>query len=99
MTEKKDVFDMNGEEIYAEYMKNNEKINEIFKEISLAVGGIVKAIEADDSKESLVTKANRLMVMIAVRSRQKTFDIINANYRLGMVETFNLEKELERLQQ
>ena len=94
----KDPFDMSGEELVAEYRKNDKKVENIFGEIAKDLYALMKAIEADEDKKSLMDKAiivDRFLPVYLPRMR----DIINANYRLGMVRTHRQDQEIERLQQ
>ena len=94
----KDVFDMTGKELYAEYKKNDKKVESIFGEIYREIKGLIKSIEADEDKESLIDKAKTINSNL-VDSLSKMNDIISSNYRLGMVRSNRDNQEIERLQQ
>ena len=94
----KDVFDMDGKELYYEYKKNDKKVESIFGEISQEIKELIKAIEADEDKESLIDKAKTISGSLWGRL-SKMNDILSANYRLGMVGYYRDNQEIERLQQ
>ena len=89
---------MSGQELYAEYKKNDKKVESIFREIYQEIKGLIKSIEADEDKKSLIDKAKTINSNL-VDSLSKINDIISANYRLGMVGSNRDYQEIERLQE
>ena len=94
----KDVFEMDGKELYYEYKKNDKKIESIFGEINKEIKGLIKSIEADEDKESLIDKAKTISFSL-IGKLSTINDIISANYRLGMVGSHRDNQEIERLQE
>ena len=93
----KDVFDMTGQELYAEYKKNDKKVESIIGKIYQEIQGLIESIEADEDKKSLIDKAKTINSNL-VDSLSKMNDIISSNYRLGMVGSHRDYQEIERLQ-
>tara|TARA_Y100001972_G_C7550473_1_gene276754 strand:+ start:318 stop:656 length:339 start_codon:yes stop_codon:yes gene_type:complete len=94
----KDVFDMDGKELYYEYKKNDKKVESIFGEINKEIQSLIKSIEVDEDKESLIDKAKTIGFNL-VGHLSTMNDIISANYRLGMVGYYRDNQEIERLQE
>jgi len=94
----KDVFEMDGKELYEEYMKNDKRVENIFGEIAKDLYALMRAIEADEDKESLMDKA-RTVDRFLLTHLPKIRDIISDNYRLGMVRSHRDYQEIERLQE